>query len=121
MKLNVAEKAYTHEGARAYVLPPEHQLQRSVTSCLLWEDGFYESGQEIAKRIEELVAQCRPEFVAGLAITARTDMKLRHVPLLLVRFMARLPKHKHLVATTLERVIQRPDELTEFLAIYWST
>jgi 60 kDa SS-A/Ro ribonucleoprotein len=46
-------------------------------------------------------------------------MKLRHAPLLLVREMARLPSHKALVAETLERVIQRPDELAEFLAIYW--
>jgi len=36
-----------------------------------------------------------------------------------VREMARLPKHKALVASTLAQVIQRADELTEFLAIYW--
>lgn len=109
----------THEGAPAKSLSPEHELQRSVMACMLWEDGFYESGEDIATRINGLIAKCKPEFVAGLAITAREAMKLRHAPLLLVREMARLPKHKHLVAQTLERVIQRPDELTEFVAIYW--
>jgi 60 kDa SS-A/Ro ribonucleoprotein len=46
-------------------------------------------------------------------------MKLRHVPLLLVREMARHKTHRHLVSDTLARVIQRADELSEFVAIYW--
>ena len=47
-------------------------------------------------------------------------MKLRHVPLLLVREMARYATHRSLVAATLAAVIQRADELTEFVAIYWA-
>ena len=109
----------THEGAPARALTPEHELQRSLMCCLLWEGEFYESGADIAARIVSLIPKCRPEFVAGLAVTAREAMKLRHAPLLVVREMARLPSHKALVAQTLERVIQRPDEMTEFLAIYW--
>jgi 60 kDa SS-A/Ro ribonucleoprotein len=46
-------------------------------------------------------------------------MKLRHTPLLLVREMARHTTHRRLVAETLARVIQRADELAEFVAIYW--
>src|SRR6202034_4735947 len=40
-------------------------------------------------------------------------------PLLLVREMARHATHRGLVAETLARVIQRADELAEFVAIYW--
>jgi hypothetical protein len=58
--------------------------------------------------------------VAALAIEAREAMKLRHAPLLIVREMARHEKHRVLVADTLARVIQRPDEMTELLAIYWA-
>ncbi len=47
-------------------------------------------------------------------------MKLRHVPPLLVREMARHASHRALVAQTLTRVIQRADELSEFMAIYWA-
>ena len=61
-----------------------------------------------------------PERVAALAITAREDMKLRHAPLLVLREMARHATHRGLVADTLVRVIQRPDEMTELLAIYWA-
>ena len=34
--------------------------------------------------------------------------------------MARLKTHSALVADTIERIVQRPDELTELLAIYWA-
>ncbi len=46
-------------------------------------------------------------------------MKLRHTPLLIVREMARHATHRGLVAETLARVVQRADELAEFIAIYW--
>lgn len=110
----------THEGAPAKRISPILQLRRSVMATLLWENQAYEDGVEIAKRIQDLVAQCQPEMVSSLAIEARNAMKLRHVPLLLAREMARIPTHKALVADVLHAVIQRPDELTEFLSIYWS-
>lgn len=109
----------THEGAAARHISPELQLRRSVLACLLWENQFYEDGVEIAGRIAELVPKVEAEKVAELAVEARERMKLRHAPLLLVREMARHATHRGLVAETLERVIQRADELTEFVAIYW--
>jgi 60 kDa SS-A/Ro ribonucleoprotein len=110
----------THEGAPARHISPEQQLRRSVLACMLWEDQFYEDGVAIAGRIRELVANVTAEKVAALAVEAREKMKLRHAPLLLVREMARLATHRHLVAETLVRVIQRADELSEFVALYWS-
>jgi TROVE domain len=110
----------THEGAPARHISHEQQLRRSVLACMLWEDQFYEDGVAIAGRIRELVAKVPAEKVAALAVEAREKMKLRHAPLLLVREMARLATHRHLVAETLLRVIQRADELSEFVALYWS-
>lgn len=122
MKLNTVRKqpqVFTHEGAAAARIGPEQQLRRSINACMLWENQFYEDGKDIAARIAELIPQCRPEFVAACAFEARTKMKLRHAPLLVVREMARLPAHRALVSALLRDVIQRPDEITEFLAIYW--
>lgn len=110
----------THEGAPAAPMTDEQALRRSVLACMLWEDEFYESGVTIAERIRTLVPKVEAAKVAALAVEARTKMKLRHVPLLLVREMARLPTHRALVAQTLVQVIQRADELAEFLAIYWA-
>lgn len=120
-KLNVpnVNTLKTHEGAPAARLTVEQQLRRSVCACLLWENSFYEDGDSIANRISETVQLVKPEIVAQIAIEAREVFKLRHVPLLIVRNMAELSTHKYLVADTLAKVIQRPDELAEFLAIYW--
>lgn len=109
----------THEGGRAKHINAEQQLRRSLMACLLWEDQFYEDGISIADRIASLVPEVAPEKVLSIAGEARKAMKLRHAPLLVVREMARHPKHKNLVAEALAEIIQRADELTEFLAIYW--
>ncbi len=120
LKLNDMLRPRTHEGAPAATITPEQALRRSVLSCMLWEGEFYEDGVQIAGRIHELVPHVAAEKVAALAVEARERMKLRHAPLLLVREMARHATHRGLVAETLARVIQRADELAEFVAIYWS-
>ncbi len=126
MRLNISKhykrpRLRTHEGAPATAITPEQALRRSVLSCMLWESEFYEDGVQIAGRIRELVPRVPAERVAALAIEARERMKMRHAPLLLVREMARLTTHRALVADTLARVIQRADELSEFVAIYWAS
>jgi hypothetical protein len=122
MRTNVAIKypaPVTAQGGLAARIGPEAELRRTVAACLLFENGFYESGQSVADRIKTLVPKCRPEFVAAVAFEARTKMKLRHVPLLIVREMARTVPHARLVGALLRDVIQRPDELSEFVALYW--
>lgn len=109
----------THEGAPAVAITPEQELRRTLMACLLWEDGFYESGASIADRMKALVPNVKPEVVSQLAIEARSQMHLRHAPLFIVREMARHASHRPFVRSTLASVIQRADELAEFLAIYW--
>lgn len=121
-RVNVGSTAFvgpTHEGAPARGLTPEQELRRTVLACLLWEDGFYESGKTVADRIAALVPQVPASKVAAIAVEARSAMHLRHAPLLLVREMARHASHRPLVRATLAAVIQRADELSEFLALYW--
>ncbi|TWB04099.1 vWA domain-containing protein [Bradyrhizobium stylosanthis] len=120
VRLNKIVRAFTHEGARAVRFTPEMELKRALMNCLLWEKQFYEDGVAIADRIAALVPKVAPARVAQLAIEAREVMKLRHAPLLVIREMARSEKHRALVADTLAQVIQRPDEMTELLAIYWA-
>jgi 60 kDa SS-A/Ro ribonucleoprotein len=121
-KMNVWARMFavqTHEGAVAQKVSPKAELRRTVLTCLLWEDTFYEKGSAIAMRIAALVRQCKSEDVAALAREARSEMQLRHVPLLLTRELARRKGAGPLVADTLESVIQRADELGEFVALYW--
>jgi 60 kDa SS-A/Ro ribonucleoprotein len=115
--------AYNAEGSAVRALTPIQELRRTVAACMLWEDNFYESGVSIADRISSLVltiSRTDPDKIAALAIEVRELFKLRHVPLLIVRELARsTPEAKKLVSETLSAVIQRPDELGEFLSIYW--
>lgn len=135
-QLNVATKAapiFTAEGAPAARITPLQELIRLTMACLLWEDNFYSDGQTVGARLRELVHKVSLGEAASVAIEARENMKLRHVPLLIVREMARNPRKNSasvvrdndrndtgIISRTLARVIQRPDELTEFLAIYWA-
>lgn len=123
-RTNVATKApkvFTHEGALAVAgLTPLQQLRRSVMSCLLWEDEFYEDGQEIGTRIIEFANKVRVEDLAALATEARQTFGLRHVPLLLgVALASRDTARRTLIADTVTSIIGRVDELTEFVSLYW--
>jgi hypothetical protein len=122
MKTNIKVKSEvkrTHGGGVAMSITPEQELRRSVMSCMLFEDEFYESGEDISTRIRNLIPLVDPITVSEIAVEARYRMNLRHIPLLIVREMARLDSHKPLVASTLYQVIQRADEIAEFVAIYW--
>lgn len=110
----------TYEGTTAVPITDRLALRRAVVSCLLWEDQFYEEGQEIAARIAALVAGRPAQEVADLAREARTAFKLRHIPLHLARILASgSSEQRAVVGSLLADVIQRPDELTEFVALYW--
>ena len=114
--------ARTHEGAVAQHINNEASLRRTLMTCLLWEDSFYEDRVSTASRIASLTLGVKPEVAANLARQARNDMKLRHAPLWIARALAAGNKEqKAVVAGLLFDIIQRPDELTEFLSLYWQT
>lgn len=112
----------THEGGIATRVSPLQQLTRSSLACMLWEDSFYEDGEAIANRIARLSHEVAPNDLSDLAVKARSDYKLRHLPLLLARQLVTHPnlKNRKLISDTLYDIIQRPDELAEFLALYWN-
>ena len=110
----------TAEGGAAVRIGAVAQLSRLLNACMLWEDTFYSDGQDVATLMRQLVREVPAEKCAELAIKAREEQKLRHAPLLIVYEMTLASKaHKALVGETLARVIQRPDEITEFVAIYY--
>jgi len=108
--------AYNHHGLQVRAISTEAQLMRMTLAHMLWEKQFYVDGKDSAATMLDLVAKAKPEFVASLAKTARSEFKLRHVPLLLARGLAKQGK---LRAEDLAEIIQRPDEMSEFLSLYW--
>lgn len=124
MKTNTALKVpqtYTHGGGLALKnQTAEMELLRAVSSCLLWEKSFYETGSSLAKRIATLSTQVTPEFLAALAVYARSNLNLRHVSLWLAVQLIRHPDSAEVdVKNVVASVIQRADELAEIISLYW--
>lgn len=117
MRINTQTRLKTHEGAPAKHISIENQLRRTLLSCLLWEKNFYESGEDVATRILRLADQCDTKLLRSLAIEARTVFKLRHAPLLILLSM--IKRGGNLVSKAIEDTINRPDEITELVALYW--
>jgi len=113
----IRDSVTNYQGVSRPTISAEKQLKRVVLAAMLWEKTFYIDGTEAAKIVQDLVAKVPAVKVAQLAIEARHNYKLRHMPLFLCRELARLGK---LNAATLNEVIQRPDEMSEFLSLYWS-
>lgn len=105
------------EGTSVPTISYEKQLSRLVLASMLWEKQFYLDGTSNADLIKDLVPKVPANTVAVLAIEARHNQKLRHMPLLLLRELARNGKLK---ASVLCEVIQRADEMGEFLSLYWA-
>lgn len=128
-------KIFTAGGALAQHINPKQELRRRLMTCMLWEKAFYEGGDSIAKHITELVPQVHPSDVLDMAVEAKVKMKLRHAPLFVIRELARytagaLAKSKfqykwnsenvgEYVEDGLANLVNRADELSEFLAMYW--
>lgn len=111
---NVSE--VNHTGMKVSKSTHYAQLERMVLANMLWEDQFYFNGTDSAEVIKGLAAKVTADELNALSLKARDKYKLRHVPLLLQRYAALLGK---LSADVLADVIQRPDEMGEFLSLYW--
>jgi len=110
------EMAYNSVNTVVPAVSAERQLKRLTLASMLWDKQFYLDGKAHAELVKDLVAKVDATKVAYLAEEARSKFKLRHIPLLLARELARNGK---LQAQTLTNIVQRPDEMSEFLSIYW--
>ena len=116
-KLKEQMTVTNHEGAKAYAMTPELELYTAVVTASL-SDLFYEKEDERVKRIATLIQKVSPEFVARLAVYARTEMHLRSIPLLLLVELAKVHNGDDLVARAVEKTVLRADEIMELLMCY---
>ena len=110
-------KTVNHEGAPAYKLGAEMELYALAVTTML-SNKFYEGSADTLKRLQALIPQVKPEFVAKLAVYAREKMYLRSLPLVLVTELAKIHNGDDLVSRVTKRVVARADEITELLSLY---
>lgn len=118
MQINIrSESLKTYEGGPSSPIPPFKQLQRLVSTCLLWEDTFYVDGKIITQQIEEVCKRVEPDQIVWMAEHVFEKGLLRHIPLfLLVQALKRgAPNCKNAI----QMICNRPDQMTELLALYW--
>jgi len=100
------------------------ELRRAVATCLLWEDTATESSAELYNRIRRLAHACPYQFVADVAVQARQVHRLRHVPLLLLRELARhagrAAHEAQQLSALFPQIITRADQITDFVCLYWA-
>ncbi|MEM8899552.1 MAG: TROVE domain-containing protein [Bacteroidota bacterium] len=106
-----------YEGEKAFSISKEMELYTAVVTSTL-ENKFNESGGDRLERIQGLIYDVSPEFVAKLAVYAREQMNLRSIPLVLAVELTKIHNGDDLVRKMVKRVIGRADEITEILAYY---
>lgn len=113
---NITGAQFNHNSLKVKPISPESKLVRMTLAHMLFEKQFYVDGEDSYQALQKLVSEVSPEFTASVAKKARNEFKLRHVPLALMRSLA---KNGTLKAQDLADVIQRADEMPEFLSLYW--
>ena len=106
-----------YEQAPAFRMNSELELYAAVVNSAL-EDKYYEGSSTRVSRIVELINQVPAEFVAKLAVYARTQMHMRSAPLLLLVELARIHKGDDLVSRAVAKTVVRADEITQLLMCY---
>ncbi len=121
MRFNLLKRNATtitnYEGAKAAKLTPEMELYAAVVTAGL-SDNFYEKSPERIDRIRQLMETNNPEFIARLAVYARSEMHMRSIPLVLSVELAKQTSGTNIVRKTVGSVVQRADEIAELLAYY---
>ncbi|MBR4685902.1 MAG: TROVE domain-containing protein [Candidatus Methanomethylophilaceae archaeon] len=115
--LTMNQTVPNHEGAKAFRMTPEMELYTAIVTSTL-EDTNYEDMPDRIKRIESLVGRVNPEFVAKLAVYARTKMNLRSIPLVLLTLLAKVHNGDDLLSRAVAETVIRPDEIPELLQCY---
>jgi 60 kDa SS-A/Ro ribonucleoprotein len=105
-----------HEGTGVHSISAEKQLRRLTMAHMLFEDQFYIDGKSSVDILKSVISKVDPKVAQDLALEARERFKLRHVPLQILRELARVGKMQ---ASALAEVISRPDEIGEFIYLYW--
>ena len=107
-----AKATLNHEGGLAFAMSSESELYSAVVTATL-SDNFYEGAHDRLARIKELMAKVDAEYVAKLAVYARSQMNLRTVPLVLAVELAKQTRGTDLVSKAVKGVVKRADEIPE--------
>ncbi len=106
-------------GGDAYSQSPENALVSMLLTNFIRPQA-YRSGSEALTKLQQLVAQSDPLFAAKAGIYARNEFGMRSVSHVLAGELAHNVKGQEWAKNFYDRVIRRPDDITEIVAYYIS-
>ena len=116
-----ANKTVNNEGAIADPMSHKEKLVTQVLTSFFNENKFYgDNSRDILNTVRSVI-KTEPGFVANLCIYARNEMHLRSISHVLVSELAKSAEGKEYVRRILNKIIERPDDMTEILAYYLTT
>lgn len=114
-------KTTNNEGAIAYRMNDKEKLVTQVLTSLFNESKFYGDNSRDILNTTRNVLKSDGRFVANLCIYARNEVHLRTISHVLVSELAKSIEGKEFVRKALNRIVERPDDMTEVLAYYIHT
>jgi hypothetical protein len=118
-KFNQNKEATTNlAGGKAYKESAELELVSLLLTSFV-EDKFYESADSQLTRLTGLAEQIKDKtFLAKVAIYARNEFGMRSITHALAGEIVRLVKGEEWVKRAIEKIVYRPDDMSEILAYY---
>lgn len=113
----VSTKTVNLAGGQSYTQSDKMQFASILLTSFL-KDKFYESSNETIQRIDSLMNSIDPLFAAKAAVYARTVYGMRSVSHLVAARIARKVKGAEWSKNFFEKVVHRPDDMTEILSCY---
>lgn len=114
-------KTLNNEGAIAYQMSDKEKLVTQVLTSLFNEKKFYGDNSQDILNTARSVIKSDAGFVANLCVFARNEMHLRTISHVLVSELAKSTEGKEFVRKALNKIIERPDDMTEVLSYYTNT
>lgn len=110
-------KTTNFAGGEAYTQTPELELI-SILLTSFANDQFYRSANDTFERLKNLVSICDKEFVAKAAIYARTQFGMRSITHVVASELAKHIGGQEWAKKFYDKVIYRPDDITEILSYH---
>jgi len=118
-KPKVVPTTINEMGEKAYKLTAKEDLLATCLTTFL-QRSYYESENEIVNRIKEAIKKVDEKFVAKFALYLRHDSHMRSVTHLLSGELAPRLSGKSYASRFYKKIAQRPDDMSEILAYYFS-
>lgn len=115
-----SQKTVNLAGGEAFKQDEKTELVSLLNTSFL-KDQYYQSAQEQLDRLVDLVSNISdPHFAAQAAVYARDEMNMRSVSHVVAAEVVRRVKGEQWTKRFIDRVVVRPDDITEILSYYIS-